>query len=234
MIITAHRGASGVAPENTIAALNQAIKDGADFAEIDIQTTKDGKIILLHDDTLDRTTNGTGPVGRYNWGYLKKLDAGVWFDNKFSGEKIPLLNEVIDVVKGKMQLNIEVKTDSFSFNKVQDLIDTIYKKDFIDQCIITSFQRPLIDYISQIDAQIQTGIIFSSLPDSLEEIYNSSYDILSCHFTLINKKLVQQTHSYSKQVHVWTVNEENEMLKMIEYGVDSIITNYPGLLKNLL
>lgn len=234
MIVTAHRGASGSAPENTIAALKKAIEEKADFAEIDVQATKDGKIILFHDDNLERTTNRTGLVATQNWDDLKDLDAGTWFDPKFADQKIPLLSDAIDAVQGKLRLNIEIKTSSHYRSLVRNVVDIIQKKLFIKECIITSFHHPTIEYVQRLDPEVKTGFIFFHLPESKNDQFTGKNEIISCYWETIDQTWVQQAHLHQKQVHVWTVNEESEMRRMITCGVDSIITNYPQRLRQLL
>ena len=108
----AHRGASGLAPENTISALELAIQYGAEYAEIDVHLTRDEVVVLLHDESLNRTTNGSGKIWKYDWEYIIKLDAGSWFHSKFASERIPSLSEVINRIRNRLKLNIEIKLSS--------------------------------------------------------------------------------------------------------------------------
>ena len=234
MKITGHRGSSGIAPENTISAIKQAISDGADFIEIDIHLTKDNQLILMHDGWVDRTTNGKGLVCDLTYEEIHQLDAGSWFDPKFTGEHVPSLKEVIELVKGYMQVNIEIKPNAFIPIHIEKLIQLVQDSDFTTQCILTSFQRSYIEMIHHISPQLRTGLIMNYMPHSRKMLFEDSFDVLSCNYRLVNKDMVDALHSSEKEIHVWTVNEEDDFYQMKEYGVDNVITNFPGTFRKLL
>ena len=229
LIITGHRGASGLAPENTLASFKKAMEIGADYSELDVQLSKDGQVVLLHDETLDRTTTGKGPVGEWNLADLKTLDAGSWFDEKFKNEPLPTLKEVIDLVKGKMKLNIEIKVKQFNQELVDKVVALIRAENFQNQCMITSFNQPSVEYVKKIAPELVTGLIFGKKYN--ESVFTGNWDVLSSNKANINEKFMKKAHDAGKQVHVWTVNDEKEMQKLIKLGVDGIITNYPDRLK---
>lgn len=231
--VTAHRGASGVAPENTMSSVKKAMELGADFSEIDVQETADGKLILLHDGTLDRTSNTHGNIWEINYSDLKNVDFGTWFSTDFANEPVVTLEEIIDSVKDKMRLNIELKMNGHEKKLIQSAVDLITKKNFVDQCIVTSFDREAVLKVKQINPGIKTGYIFSKFPEN-EDIYKGEFELLSINKKLVSKELVIKAHEHGKEVHVWTVNEQEEMEKLVEFGVDNIITNYPDKLINTL
>lgn len=203
-----------------------------DFSELDVQETADGELVLLHDSTLDRTTNITGKIWEVNYADLQGVDAGSWFSSDYAGEPIPTLAAVIDTVYGKMKLNIELKMNGHQKQLTEKVVDLITKKNFIPQCIVTSFDREAIREVKALNSRIKTGYIFSKMPD--EDIYTAEFDLLSVNKKLVTKEMVEKAHKNGKEVHVWTVNKEEDMRKLIKLGVDNIITNYPNRLLKIL
>ncbi len=230
--ITAHRGASGLAPENTLASVVLAMKIGANFAEIDVQETADGHLILLHDNSLKRTTDRDKNIWDLKLSDLRDVDAGSWFSPQFAGEPVPTFAQIVDAVRDKMKLNIELKMNGHQQNLGSRVVDLIQKKNFISQCIVTSFDREEIRKVKNLNPAIKTGYIFSKTPE--EDLWAGEFDLISVGRKLVTDKLVQNAHNAGKEVHVWTVNKEEEMGKMIDLGVDNIITNYPDVLKKVL
>ncbi len=232
LIITGHRGASGWAPENTLASFKKAMEIGADYSELDVQLSKDGQVVLLHDATLDRTTTGKGPIAEWNLADLKTLDAGSWFDEKFKGEPLPTLQEVVDLVKGKMKLNIEIKVSEFNRELADKVVALVRTNNFQNECMITSFNQPTMEYVREKAPELQVGLIFGKKYD--DSVFSGNWDVLSSNKANIDQKFMKKAHDSGKKVHVWTVNDEKEMQDLIELGVDGIITNYPDLLKKVL
>ncbi len=231
--VTAHRGASGLAPENTKTAIVKAMELGSDFSELDVQETEDGELILLHDGSLERTTNITGNIWEKKYTDLKDVDAGSWFSGDFSGEAIPTLESIIDTVFDSMKLNIELKMNGHQKQLTELVVDLITRKKFIDQCIVTSFDREAVRKVKELNPKIKTGYIFSNFPEN-EDIYSAEFDLISINKKLVTQELVDKAHKHGKEVHVWTVNKSEEMKRMIKFGVDSIITNYPDILNGIL
>jgi glycerophosphoryl diester phosphodiesterase len=231
-LITAHRGASGLAPENTLASLRKAMEIGADFAEIDIHLSKDEEFMLLHDDTLNRTTNGNGFVWEYPVSVLKKLDAGSWFSPFYKNESIPTLSEVIHSVKGKLKLNIEIKVTSMTIAIMKKFIKLVHDFDFDDQCIITSFDQRTVEQIHSLAPHLKMGFILDQRPS--EGHLKSDFPLLSVNFKFVNSVIMERATVARKEIHAWTVNETDEMNRCISLGVHNIITNYPNRLKNVL
>ncbi len=160
--LVGHRGACAVAPENTLASFKRAYQDGADVVEMDVRMTADGQVVVIHDALLDRTTNGTGPVSQMTLAELKRLDAGTWFDAAYTGEPIPLLDEVLDWAKGKIGLMIELKYDpfgSFSPDLVPPVLDLIKKRDIVDQVVFISFQPKGLQQVKGLLPDIQVGLM---------------------------------------------------------------------------
>lgn len=162
--VIAHRGSRLKAPENTIASFQQAVADGADAIELDVQLSKDGKLVVIHDSTLERTTNGEGKVSDYTLAELKELDAGSWFDAKFSGEKIPTLQESLVWAKGKTKVDIEVKEGSAAEIEPEALMSVIRETGMENEVAVTSFERDFIERTESEFPVLRTGVLMSALP----------------------------------------------------------------------
>ncbi len=226
VVVCAHRGASAYAPENTLAAMRKAMELGADMAELDVQQTADDHLVLMHDDRLNRTTSGRGLLWQKSLAELRQLDAGGWFDPHFAGEPIPTLEEVMALVRGKMQLNIEVKMHGHERDIVRLVIDTIRRNDFAAHCIVTSFDHAFIDSLKARAPDLRAGYIL--VPELFHDaIFTAPLEVLSVHHEMVDSTFVARAHANGKEIHVWTVNDRKTMRKMLALGVDAIITNYP-------
>ena len=231
-VIIAHRGASHAAPENTLAAFEKAIEFGSDYAELDVCQTKDGEIVLMHDESLERTTNGTGEIWSSTLKELKQLEAGSWFGEESKGEPVPTLLEVIQCVKGKMKLNIEVKVFRDEPEIARKVVDIIRSEAFEKECIVTSFDRKIVEKVKHIAPDIKTGFIFNK--EYPLDVFEGSWDALCCNYRIVNKEFVLKARNSHKIIYVWTVNEKEEMRRLIDLKVDGIITNVPDLLKEVV
>lgn len=224
--ITAHRGASASAPENTLEALELAIEHLADFAEIDVQLTQDGVVILMHDANLKRTTGRELAVSRITYGELRQLDAGSWFGRGFEGSLVPTLEEAIRLCKGKINLNIEIKSGKSSEKNrelAEKVIALIKKYDFEAQCVVSSTNPAILAEVKQLDSGIKTGYILSFAYGSFYSL--DSIDFFSLKSSFVSESVVKTLHSLGKEVHAWTVNTRSELERMKLLGVDNIITD---------
>ena len=231
-LITAHRGASGLAPENTIAAILEAIECGANYAEIDVHLTADGQVVLMHDDSVNRTTDGTGNIWELTLEELEGLDAGSWFSEEFAGEPVPTLRDVIRLASGKIKLNIEIKVTPEEPEVASAVVGIIRTENFGRSCMITSFDRQTVEEVRRIAPDIITGLIFGS--DYPADVMEGEWEVLSCNQEIVNQNFVNRAREAGKLVHVWTVNDEMAMMRLIDLKVDGIITDYPDLLKEVL
>lgn len=222
-MIVAHRGASGYAPENTLAAIKVAIEMKADMAEFDVYRSKDGVIVVMHDDTVNRTTNGKGKIEEMTLKELKTLDAGSKYDKKFAGEKIPTLEEVIKETQGKILLNIEIKGSGCE----KGIVELVKKYGMQDKVQVSSFHHEYLQTIKKLNPDIHTGALVNFAPDLKIIVSEIGADALNIMWLGFNETLLKQTKEIGLQMFVWTVNDETGMRKMINAGVDGIITNYP-------
>lgn len=230
--VTAHRGASGWAPENTLAAFSKAIEQGSDYSELDVRLSKDGVVVLSHDDSLRRTTGQRGAVRDYTVEELKTFDAGSWFGPEFTGEKMPTLQEVMRLVKGKMKLNIEVKITREEPLVAAKVIEIIRQEGFDKECMITSFDQATVEKVIELAPDLPVGLIFSETTKA--DVFAGPWPILSVRFSAVNAEFVAKARKAGKQIHVWTVNDDQKMRELLALEVDGIITNYPDRLRKVL
>ncbi len=213
--VTAHRGASGLAPENTIASVKKAIELKADYSEIDAQEISDGSIILFHDTSLNRTTGNNGNIWNQSIQTLSQMEAGSWFSEEFTGEKIPLLEEIIDLVNDAMKLNIELKMNGNEKLLAKKVVKIVHSKDFVDKCIITSFDFNEVNKVREIDRNIKIGYIFKNIPEDIN-VFTADCEILSVSRKIVDKEFVKKAKLHNKEIHVWTVNDPDEMERLIK------------------
>jgi len=229
--ITAHRGSKVRAPENTLSALRQAITDGADYAEIDVQTTADGVVVLLHDADLRRVASVSRRLRDINYDELRDIDAGSWFAPEFSSERIPTLQEAIDVARGRIKLNIELKftwSDPALTEKVGHIIR---KNGFSSDCVVSSLNFQALTDIKRAVPELKTGFIVLQAVGNLSRM---EADFLSMNAARATQRLVGELHRRGREVHVWTVNDLGNALSVIEMGVDNIITDEPVDIRRFL
>jgi len=226
-IITAHRGDSEHAPENTIAAIEMAINTGADYVEIDVRQTKDNVLVLMHDASLKRTTGMDGNVKDYTYDELQTLDAGIWFSEEYEGTKIPTLQEALLCASGNVKLNIEIK-DCENYKTVATrVIQSISECNMKDNCIISSTNYSCLQVIEKLDSTIMTGIILEDASVGIDEYQD--IDFFSIEFSQVTQDIVDQIHYSGKEIRVWTIDDAYAMLIAQKMDVDSIITNDPEL-----
>jgi glycerophosphoryl diester phosphodiesterase len=229
--ITGHRGSKVSAPENTLSALRQAISEGADYAEIDVQTTADGVVVLLHDADLMRVASIRRRLRDINYRELKDIDVGSWFAPEFSSERIPTLQEAIDLARGRIKLNIELKFTWPDQALTQKVANIIRQNGFSGDCVVSSLNFQALTEIKQAFPELTTGFIVFKVAGNLLRM---EADFLSLNAARAKPRLVRQLHRRGRAVHVWTVNDFNNVISMIEVGVDNIITDSPREVRRYL
>lgn len=231
--VTAHRGNSNDRPENSMSAFKKAVKDGADWIELDVQQTKDSRIIVLHDSSLKRTTGKNKEVWQMKYSDIKKLECGKWFSKEYEGEKIPLLEDVIDYAREKdIKLNIEIKPTSHDENFEEELVDMIIDKDFEDECVVTSQSYASLKKVKDYNKDIKTIYVMGVAYGSIFKL--SSADGYSVKSYYVTDELVGSIHNAGKEIFVWTVNNEKLIDRMIDLNVDNIITDNVTMAKKCI
>lgn len=233
--VTAHRGSSGHTPENTLRAFQQAITDHAGYAELDVQETADGVVMVMHDDNAQRTTGLNKNMWEVTSTELQQVSAGSWMDKDFKDERVPTLDEVITLAKGHIKLNIELKNNGHVVQLAQKTVDIIQAHDFVKECTVTSFDGDLLHKVKVLNSAIKTGLIVSQNTDDVDKLMKSNdYDVISAAYPLVNESFMKLAESHHKEVYVWTVNDTRMMRRMLALGVSSIITNQPDKLVKLM
>jgi glycerophosphoryl diester phosphodiesterase len=232
VLISAHRGADNVAPENTIPALEQAIELGADYVEIDVRLTADGEVVLMHDASTARTTDGDLLVADSTYEELQQLDAGSWFSEEYTGTRIPTLQEAINVCKGNVLMNIEIKSVDNSGELEEKVAALIADNNMEEQCVVTSFKQKSLIRIKKYDENILTGYIYGF--GYSNRMNYEAMDVLSIDYRYVTREVVTGAHKKGIAVYVWTVNSRRDMRRMKAIGVDNIITDKVSLAKETM
>lgn len=230
MEIFAHRGASGNFPENTIASFKEAARLQVYGVEFDVHMTADGELVVIHDETIDRTSNGTGYVKDMTLTDLKKHDFGNWFSSEFQGETIPTLSEVLDVFDSTgHKLNIELKSDIFPYDgMVMKVLDLIADRQMESRVIISSFDHSAIQTVKQLNAQIETAALFMEvLVHPLDYLQRIPADALHILYPAAIRPSMAEVLNSSIPVRTFTVNDEIYARVLKQAGVQAIFTDYP-------
>jgi glycerophosphoryl diester phosphodiesterase len=228
-----HRGASGSFPENTIAAFRAAIDAGAQMCELDVQLTRDRAIVVIHDETVDRTTDGRGAVAEMTLAELKLLDAGARFQGgaRVHGERIPTLDEVFAATTGKCGLNIELKAKGLEL----EVVESIRNWNALETSMVSSFEWDALEVLRKIDTEVRIGVLAESeVPAMLETAARLDAYAVNPHYDMVTAELCDNAHARSLKVLTWTVDEPAQMHLLIDHGVDGIMTNYPARLRDVL
>lgn len=230
----AHRGASGYAPENTMAAFEKGFEMKSDYIELDVQMSKDGKLVVIHDTTVDRTTNGTGKVADLTFEELVALDAGSKFNEAFAGERIPSFEEVLDAFRGRIGILIEIKAPELYpgiEEKVANaLTERSMDKPANEKIIVQSFNFDSMKKFHALLPNVPVGVLTSSevdLTDVKLEEFAVYADYVNPTQSLVNKELVNRVHARNMKIQAWTVRKLEQVQPLLDAGVDGIITDYP-------
>jgi glycerophosphoryl diester phosphodiesterase len=233
-ILFAHRGDFAHAPENTLPAFQQSLQKGADGVELDVKLTMDGHVIVIHDSTVDRTTDGKGRVASLTLEDIRKLDAGKRFNEKFAGTKVPLLEEVFEVVGKDKMINIELKNyKTPRGGLVIKVCELIKRHNNHNQILFSSFFSSSLKVAAQTLPEVPRGLL--AMPGFLGLWARSfgfmfgDYQALHPHISSTSREQMQRAHRINRRVHVWTVNTPEEINRLKEWGVDGIITDDPQM-----
>jgi glycerophosphoryl diester phosphodiesterase len=239
-LLVAHRGASGVAPENTLAAIDSALRTTADLIEIDIHQTRDGQVVVLHDATLDRTTDGRGKVGELTLEQVRALDAGAWFGPAFAGLRVPTLEEVIRRVSGQKKLLIEIKSgDGLYLGIEARTVEQVQQHGAQEWCFIQSFHDEVLTNVQRADSSlavyklivgkvpllpvfVDKGLRFGSL-----RRYRGLRGINVYH-RFASRSFIRQLQGQGFQTIIWTIDDPDWLERIARRGADGVMTNYPG------
>jgi len=251
----AHRGASGYRPENTLSAFCLAIKMGATHLECDVRLTRDREIVVIHDSTVDRTTNGTGAVSEIKLSELKKLDAGSWFGEQFGGDQIPTLQEVFQVMGEETGLVIEIKDGANLSEIVEQTVAKVRQRRLIGQAGISSFDWVVLEKVKELAPEIETSVlvvltqepgvehrchdrqpVYCRVDQLIKDVERIGADIICPPAQVVTPTLVREIHSAGFPVRVWGLPKEKDFEKvryLISCGVNGMTINYPDILRDI-
>ncbi|MBQ8185145.1 MAG: hypothetical protein IJ036_05100 [Lachnospiraceae bacterium] len=230
--VTAHRGAAWTAPENTMAAVKNAVNQLSDYVEIDVQETRDGVLVLLHDANLKRTTGLDREIWTVDYEEIENLDAGGWFQEAYEGETIPRLDQVLEYCRGKLLVNVEIKDNGHNEGIVKSVIQTIKDYDMLEQCVLSSMNYEFLCQAKELEPELVTGYILAEAGQDMELL--QAADFVSVKYTCVTEEFVQKAHACGKEVHVWTVNSPGQIRRMILLQVDNLITDLPQMAAEVL
>ena len=224
--VTARRGHARAAPENTLSSLRRAIASGADYAEVDVQPTADGVIVLLHDRDLKRVAGVSRRLDELSYNEVRKLDVGSWFDPAFAGEPVPMLAEVINLARGRIKLNLDLKFFGPDRRLAAEVARLVREQEFESDCLVTSFDYDALLEVKTNNPRLRTGLIVAH---ALGDVSRLEVEVLSIRADWLTDDLLRAAYRRGQEVHVWTVNDPSQMARLTKRGVDNIITSDPDL-----
>ncbi len=225
----AHRGASMIAPENTLAAFNKAIEIGVDAIELDLHGTVDGEVVVIHDSSLDRTTNLRGSVNQTTLETIKQADAGSWFNQQFAGEPVPTLAEVLECITDETMAVLEIKDSTIS----EAVVEKVREMNVLERIVIISFHISVLQTVRQLDPRIPTGYLIGSSNGNTHPIQlcqqasSLGSGLLNVNHHLITAEFAHEVCKRGISLWSWTVDDVDQMRKMLACGVQGITSNHP-------
>lgn len=233
--VIAHRGASGHAPENTLAAFERAVQLGATFIETDLHLTRDARFVAIHDATVDRTTNGHGAVHEFRLAELRELDAGLWFDRQFSGQQIPTLEEMLEFSrKHDVVFYFEIKYGA-AWGMHHALAAALLGSGNAARSIVISFDPGTLLSLRRLDASLMLGLLLEEANGNIAKTaMECGARQIAPRFDLLTPQLIEAAHRADLHVVTWTVNEREKMCSAVDLGVDGIMTDVPDRLRAVL
>lgn len=225
-MVVAHRGASARAPENTLAAFNLALEMGAKHVELDIRATGDGRVVVLHDPTLDRTTSGSGPVSETDWSEVRKLDAGAWFGAEFAGERVPSLDEALQLCQGKARLHIEIKDGAREM--AAKALGLIEERGMADQVTLISFRKEWLEEVRALAPAIPIGyLVREASEEAIAWAKAKGVESLCPKAESLTPETVRSIHQQGLGARCWGVRDKEAMRRVVESGADGMTVDFP-------
>jgi glycerophosphoryl diester phosphodiesterase len=230
-LVIGHRGASADAPENTIAAFELALEQGADGIELDVHLSADGHPVVIHDFTLERTTDGSGPVSAHRVRDLKRLDAGGWRDRRFRGQRVQTLQEVLERFRDRARFWVELKGGSRLYPGIEErVISMLEIYDVLDRALLQSFDHDAIVRARSLSREIRLGMLVEEAPVETTFFESAAANAICPDANLLTEGLLANIRDAGLECYVWTVNEPALMDRLVSWRVSGIITDRPGVL----
>lgn len=221
--VIAHRGFSKVAPENTLSAFKAAIDADADVIELDVHRTRDGQVVVIHDSSVNRTTNGQGDVADLTLGQIKQLDAGGWFSPAFQGERVPTLDEALSLIKGRANVMIEVKSKASDLPRL--IHQSIERFQMRQEVFVSSFYQGPLSGMQSLVPNLAIGALITPLQNPAKRAQHVKASMAQAYHKSVDPGDVKSAKAAGLRVHVWTVNAPADMARVARAGVDGIITD---------
>lgn len=227
--VIAHRGASGEAPENTMAAFDLAIRQGADVIELDVHVTADSALIVMHDFAVDRTTDGHGLIKDLKLADVRSLDASARSSLATAAQQVPTLDEVLDWAHGRVPVAIEVKSGPIRYAGIESKIaQRIAHHSMADEVVVISFDHSLLLRMKKVDRRIATGVLYACAPVEPSTLAMAAHaDVLLPHWADLNGAMVEDAHECGLAISTWAVDDERDIGWVVSLGVDAVATNFP-------
>ena len=236
--VVGHRGAMGHRPVNTFASFEHALELGADWIELDVHLTRDGALAVIHDESVDRTTDGHGLVQDHSLAELKQLDAGAWFGPAYAGQRVPTLDEVLAWARLRgTVVDIEIKNAPIYYAGIEEaVIKALDSQQMAEQVIVISFDHRAVKRVKDLDARIATGVLYAGRPvdAGVNLARQANADALLPHWAYVTSDDVRAAHEAGLAVAPWASSDPKILAHLIEAGVDAIGTNHPDVLRSVL
>jgi glycerophosphoryl diester phosphodiesterase len=228
-LVVGHRGASGYAPENTLASFELALEQGADAVELDVHLSRDGEAIVIHDEQLERTTTGHGLVGEHTLAELRSLDAGVWFDPRFAGQRLPTLGEMLAWARGRTRLVIEIKNAPIFYHGIESaVVELVERYSMLESVLVISFDHHALQRVHELEPRILSGPIYACRPvDPVSLAQSCGARALAPQWSFVTPEDVAVAHAAGLAVSPWTADTPEAIQRLLDARVDAISTNYP-------
>lgn len=231
VIVIAHRGAAGSAPENTLASVALAVEQGADIVEIDVQETADGEIVVIHDSDLMRVGGAAVKIWEATYDELMQVDVGSWYGPEFSGQRVPTLEQVLEICRGRSRVDIELKYYGHNERLEARVAEIVERMGMEDEVVLMSLAYDLVLSMKALRPEWTVGLLTAK---AVGDLTTSEADFLAVHVGIASSRFVRRAHAAGKEVYVWTVNDKLNMSRMMSRGVDGVITDHPALAKQVI
>jgi glycerophosphoryl diester phosphodiesterase len=240
-MVVAHRGFSHIAPENTLAAAKKAVEIGADGSEFDVYASADGALVVMHDATVDRTTNGKGDVTKLSLAQIQRLDAGSWMDRRFAGERVPTLDQMLAVLRvSRCRPVIEIKGHDIA----DKVVAAVRAADMVDQAVVISFHKEAVKAVRTLEPRLACGWLCDKVPEDVPpskqvdwiigQARECDTNFVDLSHELLSAKIVTQLQRRGMTVWVWTVDDPTRIDELIRWGVAGVTTNRPDVVQQRL
>lgn len=236
VLIVGHRGALGLAPENTMASFQKGLETGCDLIETDIHLSRDGALILMHDGDVSRTTDGKGRIKDMTLEEIRRLDAGSWFGERFRGERVPVLGELLDWAKKRIPVVIEVKGDPRPAKGIEAaLLAELHRHGVVEDVMVIGFHHDCLKRIKQMEPSITVGLTYSCrLADTVGAARATGASSIRPRWDYWDAQLVEECHEAGLTAHAWIANDEERTAYLVEMGIDSLGVDFPDRVRPYL